>query len=141
MNSGKNYLPRRAALYFVGMFSYACGACLSTKAALGLTPIVSISYVLSLYTQWSLGTVMLIYNAVVLVLERLTYGHGFQRKNYLQFPLSIIFSSFIDMCMYLFRALDGMEFLLRAAFFCLSADPHGLGCGRNALRQLYPSSC
>lgn len=129
MDLTKNRLPRRAALYFVGMFSYACGACLSTKAALGLTPITSISYVLALYTQWSLGTVMLVYNVLVLILERLLYRRDFQRKNYLQLPLSVVFSGFIDVCMYLFRPLDGAAFLPRVGFFALALVLMGLGVG------------
>lgn len=129
MDLTKNRLSRRVTLYFVGMFSYACGACLSTKAALGLTPITSISYVLSLYTQWSLGTVMLTYNVVVLILERLLYGRIFQRKNYLQLPLSVVFSGFIDVCMYLFRTLDGADILPRIGFFTLALALMGLGVG------------
>lgn len=117
----------RVLVYFLGLVSYACGACLATKAALGLTPVTSISYVLSLATEYSLGTVMLLYNVVLLLVERLLYGKAFQRRQYLQLPLSVFFSMLIDLCMYFFRHLDGVALPHRCLFFLAAMALMGLG--------------
>ena len=111
----------RVLVYFLGLVSYACGACLATKAALGLTPVTSISYVLSLATEYSLGTVMLLYNVVLLLVERLLYGKAFQRRQYLQLPLSVFFSMLIDLCMYFFRHL-GIAGTVCGALISLPAE-------------------
>lgn len=118
---------RRGAVYLLGMFSYACGACLATKAALGLTPVTSISYVLTLLTGLSLGTVMMLYNVILILLERLLYGAAFQRRQYLQLPLSLLFSLFIDLCMALFQGLERAALPLRGVFFTTALILMGLG--------------
>lgn len=73
----------RLVSYGLGMIFYACGACLATKAELGLTPVTSVSYVLSLSSGLTLGTVMLFYNLFMLMVERVVYGKDFQRRVYL----------------------------------------------------------
>lgn len=89
----------RLVSYGLGMVFYASGACLATKAALGLTPVTSVSYVLSLSSGLSLGTVMLLYNVFMLLVERAVYGKDFQRRVYLQLPLSIVLvASWIFLC-------------------------------------------
>ena len=117
----------RLVSYGLGMVFYASGACLATKAALGLTPVTSVSYVLSLSSGLSLGTVMLLYNVFMLLVERAVYGKDFQRRVYLQLPLSIVFSGIVDIFVYLFRELTPVGLPARCAVFAIALILMALG--------------
>ena len=124
----KQPLPvARVISYGLGLIFYACGACLATKTALGLTPVTSISYVLSLASQLSLGTVMLLYNIFMLLAERVVFGKDFPKKAYLQLPLSIVFSSIVDGFVFLFRNLSLDDLAARATVFAIALVFMALG--------------
>lgn len=117
----------RLVSYGLGMIFYACGACLATKAELGLTPVTSVSYVLSLSSGLTLGTVMLFYNLFMLIVEWVVYGKDFQRRVYLQLPLSILFSAIVDGFVYLFRDLCPTGIAARFGIFFLAIFLMSLG--------------
>lgn len=77
---------------------------------------------------------MLLYNVALILVERLIYGADFQRRIYLQLPLSIVFSVFIDLCMYLFDALAGSSLaisilLFAGALLLMGGGVAGMICG------------
>lgn len=90
--------------FTAGLYLLAFAISLIVTAALGVTPISSINYVLSLNTPLSLGSATVALNVVLIVLQLwLLRGGVGTRKDYveimLQIPFSLLFGVFIDINM------------------------------------------
>lgn len=51
----KKYTLRRFVLFAISLFINAFGIAFITKAMLGTSPITSVTYVLSMFTSWTIG--------------------------------------------------------------------------------------
>ena len=95
----------RLLLYFLGMIILAFGICLNSQTALGVTPIVSVAYVISHITGWSLGNTTLIEYSAFVVIEIII--HCASKKfsqiipDLLQIIVSIIFTRFMNLFTYI----------------------------------------
>jgi uncharacterized membrane protein YczE len=102
-----NGLMRRYTLLFVSLIINAFGVVFITKAALGTSPISSVPYVLSLTTPLSFGFYTFLLNVLMVMMEILLMGRRevqCKRMELLtQIPVVIIFSSSVDMSMYVLR--------------------------------------
>ncbi|MGI6020985.1 MAG: YczE/YyaS/YitT family protein [Lachnospiraceae bacterium] len=98
-------LVLRLALYFLGMVILAFGICLNSQTALGVTPIVSVAYVISDITGWSFGDTTLIeYSAFVLIEVIIHCASKKYRQiipDLLQIAVSIIFTRFMNLFTYI----------------------------------------
>lgn len=91
----KRYLLFISSLFFIGI-----GIALAKHADLGISPISSVPYVLSIkFSFLSLGTWLFIVNMVMLTAQILIMRKRFQLIQLLQIPLSIIYGSFTDLAM------------------------------------------
>lgn len=96
-------LARRVAVCLIGSFIYASGVCIMTKAALGISPITSTPYVVTLVTGLTLGTCTMILNVLLIAAQKLVFGKDFTVKTIgMQIGISLIFSVFIDLSIWLF---------------------------------------
>ena len=82
---------RRIPIYLIGMFLMTIGVNLSVLSGLGVSPIDTIPYILSLILQKSLGLCSTLVFSVYIVLQILILRRKFQWKNLLQIVISIIF--------------------------------------------------
>ena len=106
----KESLLKRYLIFIVGLYFLAMGITLIVHSTLGTTPISSMNYVLSINTPFSLGTWTFIINMIMILLQLwLTKGGYGTRKDtveiLLQVPFSFIFSTFIDLNMWLIQNL------------------------------------
>ena len=95
----KQELTRRYLFFIVGLYVNSLGISLITKAELGTSPISSIPYTLSIGFPLSLGMFTLFYSLLLIVIQLVILGRRFPRQFWLQLPVSLGFSLFIDLSM------------------------------------------
>lgn len=112
-------LKKRMAVYAVGMLVYTYGVCLMTRAHMGISPVTSVAYILTLILPLTLGTTQFIVNLLMVGLQILWLGKKFPRVQYLQLAASLLFSVFIDCMMPFTAGVDALEkgVLARLAVF------------------------
>lgn len=104
----KKQVYYRAVCYIVGLLILAMGLTLNTKAGLGVSPIISVSYSTSEIFQLNFGNTTLILYCIFVVVELIL--HSVQKNtdpqqnrklillmDILQIPLSLIFTRFLNL--------------------------------------------
>lgn len=109
-------LLRRYLLFCVSLFVNALGIAFITKAALGTSPITSVTYVLSMFTPFTIGQWTIILNLLFVVVEPFLMTRkdlkSDLRMYLLQIPISFCFGMFIDLCMHcILYWLNPVEYL------------------------------
>ncbi len=97
----KKELFRRYLLFIFGLFVNAIGICLIIKSDLGSSPISSLPYTLSLKYPMTLGTLTFILNLFLIAGQMYVLKKNFQKKQWLQLPISFLFALFVDTSMFL----------------------------------------
>ena len=88
-------MKRRGVQYIIGLLILALGAVLLKKAALGMTPILSIPAAVSAVTPLSLGTTTMLFH-VVCWLGILALQRKINVKTVLILPLAVVFGWIVD---------------------------------------------
>lgn len=120
----------RGLFYVLGLLVLALGITLNTKAGLGVSPIISVSYSISTILNTNFGNMTLILYSTFVVVEMIlhTREHFLEKKkeekgdaqsdskkrslkvmllkDALQFPLSLIFTRFMNVFVYAIPAYD-----------------------------------
>lgn len=107
---------RRYLLFCVSLFVNALGIAFITKAALGTSPITSVTYVLSMFTPFTIGQWTIMLNLLFVVIEPFLMSRqdlkSDLRMYLLQIPISFCFGMFIDLCMhYILFWLNPLSYL------------------------------
>lgn len=116
-------LKKRYLLFICGLFFMSLGICLIIKSSLGTSPISSIPYILSLKYPLSLGMFTFLFNMVLVLGQILILRKQFPSIQYLQIPMTVIFSCFMDFVMLLLTGFQPdlyLEKLLILFLGCLS---------------------
>lgn len=108
MNKVKRYV-----IFLVGLFINALGVSFVTKANLGISPISSIPYVLSLKLPLTLGNFTIIFSILLILLQILILRKNFKLESLLQIPVSIAFGYFIDLTMLMLGQLNPKMYVLK----------------------------
>lgn len=97
------YMFRRYLLFVVSLFINAFGIAFITKALLGTSPITSVTYVLSMFTPFTMGVWTILLNLLFVVLELFLMTRKDLKEDLrmylLQIPVSFCFGLFIDFSM------------------------------------------
>lgn len=110
-------IGRRITFCLIGAFIYASGVCVVTHSSLGISPISSFPYVLSIVTGMSLGTCTLGLNVILILVQRIVFGKEYTlTKCLLQIAISIIFSVFIDLSIFLFGGFWPQSYLSKLIY-------------------------
>ena len=123
----KQELVRRYLFFIVGLFVNSLGISLITKANLGTSPISSIPYTLSIGFPLSLGMFTLFFSLLLIVIQLVILRSRFPRHFWLQIPVSLGFSLFIDLCMDLLWFLAPQSYPIKAVFLLLGCLVLGFG--------------
>ncbi|WP_287679991.1 cytidylate kinase family protein [Bacteroides sp.] len=98
------FLFRRYFLFCISLFVNALGIAFITRAALGTSPITSVTYVLSMFTPFTIGEWTIMLNILFVVLEPFMMTRQDLKEDLrmflLQIPISFCFGIFIDICMH-----------------------------------------
>lgn len=101
----------------IGAFIYATGICIVTRAALGISPISSVPYVLSIATGISLGICTFGLNAILILVQRIVFGKEYTlKKCLLQIAISIVFAVFTDFSIFLFGGFWPQAYLFKLIY-------------------------
>lgn len=94
---------RRYIVFVVSLFIMSFGVSMVTRSLTGTSPISSVPYVWSLHTVLSMGTYIIILNAVLIAFQILLLGfqgvREFKTELLMQIPVSLLFGVFIDITM------------------------------------------
>lgn len=127
----KKTMLRRYALFLVSLFVNAFGIAFITKAMLGTSPITSVTYVLSMFTPFTIGqwTILLNLLFVVLELPLMTRAElrGDLRMYLLQIPISLCFGTFIDVSMNLLFWLNPVAYVMQLVVLLIGCVILALG--------------
>lgn len=98
------FTSRRYLLFVVSLFVNAFGIAFITKAMLGTSPITSVTYVLSMFTPYSMGVWTILLNLLFVILEPLFMTRQELKADWrmyaLQIPIACCFGLFIDFSMF-----------------------------------------
>ncbi len=102
-NRSKQEKTRRYIVFFISLFIMSFGVSLVTRSLMGTSPISSVPYVWSLNTALSMGTYIIILNAILIIAQLLMLGRqGIKESKVellMQIPVSLLFGVFIDITM------------------------------------------
>lgn len=130
----------RWVFYLAGMIILAFGIILNTKSNLGVSPIISVSYVLSQVLNLNFGDVTLGWYTFFIIVEICV--HLYQKKknlipgDILQFPVSIIVTRFMNLfSAYIPEFHGAMRFVILAFGIFLT----GIGAALSLNARLVPN--
>lgn len=96
-------------VFILGLFFLSLGVVLIVRSSLGTTPISCLTYVVSINSHLTLGTVTFLFNILLIALQLLLISGRGSRKDrveiMLQIPFSFLFAAFIDLHMFIFSAV------------------------------------
>ena len=108
------YVARRYSLFLVSLFVNAFGIAFITKALLGTSPITSVTYVLSMFTPYTIGQWTIMLNLLFVVLELFLMTREELKSDLrmflLQIPISFCFGTFIDLSMMILFWLEPLSY-------------------------------
>lgn len=123
----KKELTARYGLFIVGLYIMASGIALTIKAGLGASSISCWPYVLSLKFPFSLGTFVFGLNVILIIGQMIILKRDFKKIQYLQIPVSFLFSAFIDLSMLLFVSVVPESYPARCVVLLAGCLLTGLG--------------
>ncbi|MBD5159356.1 MAG: hypothetical protein HDT23_03840 [Ruminococcus sp.] len=94
----KRTLTNRLVCYFVGLFIMTIGIALSVKSDLGVSPVSSIPYTLTVCWDIEMGKATILFHCVLIVIQILILRKNFKLKSLLQLPVGIVFGYFTTFC-------------------------------------------
>lgn len=102
----KNYM-----ILIIGLFIMSFGVALSVKSDLGTTPISCIPNVLKYAVPLSLGVITILFNFILILIQVIILKHNFQRRQWMQILVTIIFGYFIDFALYILTPIQPSSYL------------------------------
>ena len=99
----------QSALYFGGLLIMTLGVAISVKSGLGVTPISSVPYTMSIVLGMELGLATAVFSIIAALLEIPILRKDYKITNLLQIPVSIIFGFFMSACTRLVQTLPTVD--------------------------------
>lgn len=99
---------KRIILFVGGLFVMSLGVGLSIKSGLGVTPISSIPYSLTLASGANIGITTIIFNAILVFLQIPILKKRFKSKRLLQLINTVMFGYFTDLSLWILSPMPGL---------------------------------
>lgn len=114
-------IMKRVILYIIGLFLLSLGVSFSIQANLGVSPVSSLAYALSLTAGLSIGITTILANILFVALQVILKKRIELRELFLQLLVALLFGFFMDATLLLVQLLPNPEILLtRFAFLVIS---------------------
>lgn len=110
----------RIPVFMAGILISSFGVALSAKANLGITPISSPPYVLSLLTPLTMGTITTITHVIFIAAQILILRKNYKPKDLLQLVLALVYGRVMDFSTWLLRDLSPTSYPERLGLCFLS---------------------
>lgn len=118
---------RRYVFFIVGLMVNSIGISLITKGDIGTSPISSIPYTLSIGFAPTLGMFTLYMSIGLIIIQLVLLRGRFPREFWLQIPVSLAFSYFIDLSMALLSPIEPQGYIARMALVLFGCVVLGVG--------------
>ena len=118
----KNYL-----ILLLGLFIMSFGVALSVISDLGTTPIACIPNVLKYISSLTLGVITIIFNFFLILLQVFILKSEFEKKQWLQVLVAILFGYFIDLDLYILSKIIPTNYFWKWVLCIISCFVIGLG--------------
>lgn len=92
----QTYFIRRVVIYIVGLLFLAFGVAFSVNSNLGVSPVNSLPYVVSLITETDMGSCVIVIFGSYILVQILLLRRNFQWINLTQMVFSTLFGYFVD---------------------------------------------
>lgn len=99
---------KRIILFVGGLFVMSLGVDLSIKSGLGVTPISSIPYSLTLTSGANIGITTIIFNAILVFLQIPILKKRFKSKRLLQLINTVMFGYFTDLSLWILSPMPDL---------------------------------
>lgn len=113
------HLLPRLGLLFVGIVLLSFAISLSIRSNIGTSPISSVPYVYSVMTHYSVGTLTILMQIIMIVLQMLILGKKFQWFQWIQLPISLVFGFTIDSMLWLTQGIHPETYITQL-LLCLA---------------------
>lgn len=131
----------RILIYVFGILILALGLTLNTKTNMGVSPIISVAYCVSTFTEFNVGDLTLVWYFLFVFIEILCHIYLKQYKtiivDLLQIPLSIIFTRFMNLFSNIIPDMTGLP--VRIIYLLLAVVFTGIGIGATLNMRLIPN--
>ena len=114
-------------ILIIGLLIMSFGVALSVNSDLGTTPISCIPNVLKYAVPFSFGTITIIFNFILILIQVIILKHDFQRKQWMQLVVTIIFGYFIDFALYILTPVQPTNYLSQWVLCIISCFIIALG--------------
>ena len=104
---------KRYLIFLLGLIINSFGISFITKAKLGTSPISSVPYTLSLGFSPSLDMFALYMSIILILLQMILLRKKFPKEYFLQIPVSLLFSAFIDCSMSLLKNMSPQSYAMQ----------------------------
>ncbi len=95
MNTNRPYI--KLVFYFSGLMIMTVGVAVSVKSALGVSPISSIPYTITLVSGIDLGVSTMLFSTLMVVLQILLLRKRYDLIHLLQLPIGLVFGAFLTL--------------------------------------------
>ena len=138
----------RLMIYLSGLLILALGLTLNTKAGLGVSAIISVSYCISLVLQLNFGDVTLGLYVVFMNIEMILHGIALKKQkslkktlvmDVLQIPLSIVFTRLLNLYGAFLPDLSDQAMWLRLGVLLIAILLTGIGAVMSLNMRLIPN--
>lgn len=114
---GAREKQRRFILMIIAIAVTAVGVSLSKTADLGITPMSSLPYVLSLIMPLTMGTFMTLMNLILVVVQWIILKDRFTKEHLFQVVASFVFGLFLDLFNWMLQDFVPGNYMLRWLVF------------------------
>ena len=95
MMNGKTTMIRKGISYFGGLMIMTLGVIISVKSDLGVTPISSIPYTITVVSGLDLGITTMLFSVLMVLLQIMVLRKRYELIDLLQLPISLLFGAFM----------------------------------------------
>ena len=110
---------KRLFSYFLGLFTLTVAIGLSIKANLGISPVSSVPYTLTVVWGVEIGIATVIFHCILVVIQYVLLREKFGIKNLLQLPIGCIFGYFTSLSVFLMNFLPPADNLLMSMIYLI----------------------
>lgn len=127
---------RRYLFFIVGLFVNSFGICLIIKGDLGSSPISSLPYTFSMKFPISLGTLTFILNLFLIAGQIIMQKKDFNKREWLQLPVSVLFGIFIDASMFMLSWIEPHNYFQKFSLLIIGCIILGLGVSMEVIANV-----
>ncbi len=113
------HIRRRVIAFLLGLSIAAFGVGLIVKSELGVSPVMSVPYVASLFLPLTFGTCVAAEQIILLALQKVILKSDFKLKALWQFPTAVFFGVLCDIALYCYSPLSFSTYYERVFSLCL----------------------